>query len=108
MPKRPPQHFGVGVPVMRSIAKTALRAGPALTRPLLWAAIDRLWSRGVHELRMASVELLIAELPLLAASDLTRIERLLRESGTCGAHVLQFGVGIPVRAHGSFCFGDLE
>jgi 3-methyladenine DNA glycosylase AlkD len=75
-------HFGVSVPVMRKLTRDALRQAPKLDRTQLLAAVEYLWQRGIHELRMAAVELLIAELKLLTAADFASIERLIRDART--------------------------
>lgn len=75
-------HFGASVPVIRRVTKAALREEPRLTRAGLLRAVDLLWSRGVHELRMAAVEMLDVRGDLLRAEDVRLLERLVREAGT--------------------------
>jgi 3-methyladenine DNA glycosylase AlkD len=76
------RHFGTSVPEIRRAAVTLRRAHPDLDRASLLALVDDLWGRGVHECRMAAVELLEQYVDLLGLRDLGRLERLLRESGT--------------------------
>ncbi|HSM01185.1 MAG TPA: DNA alkylation repair protein [Acidimicrobiia bacterium] len=45
-------------------------------------AVQALWATGVHECRMAAVELLVEEVGLPTVDDVPLIERLLRESKT--------------------------
>jgi len=74
-------HFGVPVPQIRTITRAAAK-GAELTHDSLLATVDALWSRGVHELRMAAVELLVRNLPLLTGADLPDLERMLRDAKT--------------------------
>jgi 3-methyladenine DNA glycosylase AlkD len=75
-------HVGASVPAIRRAAVALSRAHPELSRAALLALVDELWGRGIHECRMAAVELLDVHLDRLEARDLVAIERLLRESGT--------------------------
>ena len=75
-------HYGTPVPVTRRLVKAFLRGQADLTRPQLRATVEDLWARGVHEARVAAVELLIARVSLLGPDDLPMLERLLRTSGT--------------------------
>lgn len=79
-------HYGVPVPVIRSVVKSAARRHPALGHDDLVALVGLLWREPegvpVHERRMAAVELLALHPRLLDASDLPLLERLLRESRT--------------------------
>jgi 3-methyladenine DNA glycosylase AlkD len=74
--------LGASVPKIRAAAKRAHRANPDLDRAQLHDLIEELWRRGIHECRMAAVELLDAYGRLLSVDDLPLVERLLRESGT--------------------------
>jgi 3-methyladenine DNA glycosylase AlkD len=74
-------HFGVTVPVMRRLTRSTVRAGE-LPRETVFELVDLLWKRGVHELRMAAVEILIDAAPQLKAADLARVEKLIRTSKT--------------------------
>ncbi|MCO6004652.1 DNA alkylation repair protein [Actinoallomurus purpureus] len=73
------QHVGVPIPVIRKIA---VRAAPGLGREQTLALTHELWRRPVHECRMAAVEVLIRNTPLLEAEDLTVAEHMIRESRT--------------------------
>jgi 3-methyladenine DNA glycosylase AlkD len=46
------------------------------------AAVETLWSRGIHDCRTAAVELLRARADLVGPADIEVVERLLRESST--------------------------
>lgn len=74
-------HFGVTVPVNRRLTRTAARA-VQLTRADLVQAVELLWERGVHELRVAAVQLLVDHVLLLKAADLALVERLIRTAKT--------------------------
>ena len=76
------QHYGSSVPAMRKVVKTALAAEPGLGHDDLVALVGALWSRPVHECRMAAVELLDLRADRLVASDIDLVERLIRESRT--------------------------
>jgi 3-methyladenine DNA glycosylase AlkD len=76
-------HLGASVPVIRRVAVRTRRAHPDLTRPALLALVRALWARGIHECRMAAVELLDLYADRLRPSDLGGVvERLLREART--------------------------
>jgi 3-methyladenine DNA glycosylase AlkD len=75
------EFVGVGVPAIRAAA-TALWRSRDLDRPELLELVDLLWDRGIHECRMAAVELLDLGGPLLRAGDIALLERLVRESRT--------------------------
>jgi 3-methyladenine DNA glycosylase AlkD len=74
-------HWGVPVPMMRKLTRSTLRAAD-IPRETLFELVDLLWKRGVHELRMAAVEILVGAGPQLRAADLKRIEKLIRTSQT--------------------------
>jgi 3-methyladenine DNA glycosylase AlkD len=76
------EHLGVNVPAIRSATRALVREAGGLGHDGLVATVDELWSRGVHELRMAAVELLEAHGAQLTADDVGLLERLLREAGT--------------------------
>ncbi len=75
-------HYGVTVPTIRATVRDALKAAGAVPRAALLAAVRDLWAQPVHELRAAAVELLVARAPLLQASELDLVERLVREAKT--------------------------
>jgi 3-methyladenine DNA glycosylase AlkD len=64
------------------VIRSWCRERPGLTRGELAAVAEALWARPVHECRMAAVELLDANVPLLHAKDANMVERMLRASGT--------------------------
>jgi 3-methyladenine DNA glycosylase AlkD len=73
--------LGASVPAIRSVA-TTIAAELAPDRAGLLALVEALWARGVHECRMAAVELLSLATGQLCADDMVLLERLLRESRT--------------------------
>jgi 3-methyladenine DNA glycosylase AlkD len=75
-------HLGASVPAVRAAARAALRQAPGLDRVALRAFVDALWARGIHECRVAAVELLEARTDLLGRGDAPWLERLLRGSRT--------------------------
>jgi 3-methyladenine DNA glycosylase AlkD len=74
--------FGVTVPEMRRVVRTAWRSYPRLSRAESVAWAMALWDEPVHERRMAAVEILTLAAPRLATADLTVVERLVRSSET--------------------------
>jgi 3-methyladenine DNA glycosylase AlkD len=72
-------HLGVPVPAIRKVAVSSARG---LSREEALALAADLWREPVHEWRMAAVEVLIRNAPLLTAGDLDTVERLIRESHT--------------------------
>jgi 3-methyladenine DNA glycosylase AlkD len=76
------EHVGASVPTIRRIVKAELAAHGPLTHDELIDCVSALWTRQVHECRMAAVELLELRQDALRASDIDMIERLLRESRT--------------------------
>jgi 3-methyladenine DNA glycosylase AlkD len=76
------QFLGVDTPTMRRQTRGWLRSHPGLDRRSLVPLVRSLWREPVHELRHFAIELLLACNPLLIASDLDLLERLLRRSGT--------------------------
>ena len=75
------QFVGTSVPAIRKVAVDVTRESDLGRRKLL-ALVEELWSRGVHECRMAAVELLAAANRELCLDDLALLERLLRDSKT--------------------------
>lgn len=75
-------HFGAAVPAIRRIAKAALADHPMRGRDDLLSLVAALWTRPVHECRMAAVELLDLGSGLLRPDDIGLIERLIREAKT--------------------------
>jgi 3-methyladenine DNA glycosylase AlkD len=76
-------HLGASVPAIRRAARALARAHPDLDRAEVLALVRALWGRGVHECRMAAVELLELHVGRLASADLEgAVEPLLREART--------------------------
>jgi 3-methyladenine DNA glycosylase AlkD len=73
--------FGVSVPAARKIVSSVM-IGRALGHDEVIRLVEMLWSRPVHECRMAAVEVLEASHSRLEPGDIQLIERLLRESRT--------------------------
>lgn len=67
---------------IRSAATAFSKEHPALGHDELVGLVEELWSRPVHECRMAAVELLDLYNRLLQAGDMALLERLLRDSRT--------------------------
>jgi 3-methyladenine DNA glycosylase AlkD len=72
---------GASVPAIRSVARAVSRE-LTLDRGGLLALVAELWSRGVHECRVAAVELLAVATGTLCADDMALLEGMLRESKT--------------------------
>ena len=73
--------LGGTVPAIRKAATALHREYPG-DHDSLVAVVTEAWGRGVHELRMAAVELLDLGVAELAVADLTLLERLVREART--------------------------
>jgi 3-methyladenine DNA glycosylase AlkD len=73
---------GTAVPAIRATVRAWCRARPELTHAELIAVTEALWTRPVHECRMAAVELLGANPGLLRPGDAALIERMLRTART--------------------------
>lgn len=74
--------LGTDVPAIRRVARTAYHDAGEFTREDLVAVVAALWARGVHECRMAAVELLKVGGELLGPPDLAWLEGLLRAART--------------------------
>ncbi|HEY5947092.1 MAG TPA: DNA alkylation repair protein [Kofleriaceae bacterium] len=72
-------HVGVPMPAIRSTVAASLREVRDLSRAELLAAVRKLWG-GVHEHRMAAIELLTMRGKLLTSADVKLVEKLLRDS----------------------------
>ena len=73
------RHLGVRLPALRRVVVAAAKG---LDRERTLALVEELWQEPVHERRMAAVEVLIHNTPLLSAVDLAVAERLIRASRT--------------------------
>jgi 3-methyladenine DNA glycosylase AlkD len=76
------QFAGTSVPVMRAIVRSWCAGRPDLARADVVAVARALWSRPVHDCRMASVELLDASQGMLRAEDAVLVEAMLRTART--------------------------
>jgi 3-methyladenine DNA glycosylase AlkD len=74
--------LGASVPQIRAAAKRLHADHPDLGHDGLVALVEDLWRRGIHECRMAAVELLDLYADRLEPDDVDLVERLIRESGT--------------------------
>ena len=94
-------HFGASVPAVRKVVKQWLREHPAMAHDDLVAVCDGLWAEPVHEMRLATVELVLARPKLFGPADLAWLEQLLRECGTWALldALASDGVGRIVRDH---------
>ncbi|PIJ10419.1 DNA alkylation repair protein [Leucobacter sp. OLJS4] len=75
------EHYGVPVPMVRSVVKRTLR-GAGMDRAGVTALAVELWAVPVHERRTAAAEVLVASTGLLGSDDVPLLERLIRESRT--------------------------
>jgi 3-methyladenine DNA glycosylase AlkD len=75
-------HLGTPVPAIRKAVRDARRAHPDLDHDDLVAMVTELWSRPVHERRMAAVEFLVIANSLLSEDDIALVEHMIRESRT--------------------------
>jgi 3-methyladenine DNA glycosylase AlkD len=76
------EFLGATVPATRRAVVAVRRASPDLSHAEVVRLVDALWGRGIHELRMAAVEVLDQYADRLTPGDVALIERLLRESRT--------------------------
>jgi 3-methyladenine DNA glycosylase AlkD len=74
--------FGVTVVATRTVVRDAWREAGKPAHGVIIEAVEHLWETGVHEGRVAAVELLSFAAAEITATDLPLIERLLRESKT--------------------------
>jgi 3-methyladenine DNA glycosylase AlkD len=75
-------HYGASVPALRKATLAFLRELPDLGHDEVVELTRELWSRGVHELRAAAVEILEQRVSVLGPDDLPLLERFLREART--------------------------
>ena len=75
------EHLGTPVPVIRRTTKAALR-GAGLELEAALELVDVLWTKPIHERRVAAVEVLVLRTGELVPGHLPLAERLIRESKT--------------------------
>lgn len=76
------EHIGVGVWEIRRLVREYVTAHAALSHDDAVAFVESLWSKAVHERRMAAVLLLELRPDLMGPADLALLERLIRDSYT--------------------------
>ncbi|MBG6191578.1 hypothetical protein IWX64_002543 [Arthrobacter sp. CAN_A212] len=76
------RRYGSSVGAVRGTVRDAFRRYRGLEHDAVLALTSELWAIPVFERRLAAVVVLQTKLPLLVASDLTRLEGFLREAGT--------------------------
>lgn len=76
------RHLGVPVPGVRHVVRAWVRQHPVVTSDDIVAMADELWSRPVHETRLAAIELLVAVPGAVTATRLPWLEARLRECHT--------------------------
>lgn len=74
------KYYGASVGAVRGTVRDALRRHPELTHDDITALSSELWEVPVFERRLAAVVLLQSSVRLLTNTDLTRIERFIREA----------------------------
>ncbi len=76
------EHYGVGVPALRALAREFAQRRPPLPREELLELVEALWAGPVYERRRVAVELLELRGALLQPVDIGLVERLIREAHT--------------------------
>ena len=76
------EHFGTTVAEIRRITKRSVAAHPNITHDELMELVGALWSRPIHDSRMAAIMLLQFFPKLLGLDDLDTIESMIRGSRT--------------------------
>jgi 3-methyladenine DNA glycosylase AlkD len=76
------QHYGVRMPVIRTLVADTVRAHGPLDHPRVMSCARALWRPEVHESRMAAAILLERHVRLLEAEDTALLEELVRDSRT--------------------------
>src|SRR5438128_9902227 len=76
------EFLGVGLPAMRAVLRSITQHHRQLDRQALVELTTALWDRPLFEWRMMAVLFLDAFEPLLRRSDITLLERLIRQSKT--------------------------
>jgi 3-methyladenine DNA glycosylase AlkD len=75
-------HLGVGLGPLHALVSEVKKANQRPDHDAAWALVDALWAVPVHEHRMLAILLLEAWQRCTVAADLSRLERMLRESHT--------------------------
>ena len=75
-------HYGASVLAIRKVTTTFLTEHQDLDRDAIMALAEELWGRGVHELRVAAVEVLSQCEGVLGRDDMPTLERFVREART--------------------------
>lgn len=73
-------YYGASVGAVRGTVRDAFRRHPDLTHDEITALASELWSVPVFERRLAAIVVLQGRVAELLASDLTRLEQLLRDA----------------------------
>ena len=76
------EHYGTTMPEIRLVVKSFRARSPGLGHDDVLALVGALWSRPVHERRMAAVEVLQLNVGSLLPGDIARLEGLLRQGRT--------------------------
>ncbi len=76
------RHIGVKVPVIRRLAKRFAKEHSDMDRGAILALVEELWSRNIHESRVAAIEVLNARSSLLIAEDAALVESMIDTSHT--------------------------
>lgn len=76
------EHFGATVGDIRRIARDAVKAHPGITHDELTDLVAALWSRPIHDSRMAAVMLLQFHSKMLRLDDMDTLESMIRGSRT--------------------------
>ncbi len=93
-------HYGVRIPEIRRIVRTALATAGDLDHHQLTDLIEALWSVSVHERRVAAVEVASARVRDLNVDDLDMLESMLRQAHTWAlVDPLAIGVVGPLLDH---------
>src|ERR1700690_2021984 len=76
------EHFGATVGDIRRIVRGSVNAHPGITHDELMELVGALWSRPIHDSRMAAVMLLQFFPKVLRLDDLDPVESMIRGSRT--------------------------
>ncbi len=75
-------HLGVNIPTIRKTARRFAREHKKITKSELFQLIAELWARDIYELRKLGVNILASKVDVLDPTDISFIERLMRDSHT--------------------------